>query len=103
MMQSIRERMPELAVLKTLGFSDRMVMNLILGEAIVFCVFSAAVGLAIAAFVLPMAREMIGIASMPGIVVAAGIGFAVLLALIGGSVPAWRGLKLQVADALAGR
>jgi ABC-type lipoprotein release transport system permease subunit len=29
--------------------------------------------------------------------------FALMLALIGSSVPAWRGLRLQVADALAGR
>jgi putative ABC transport system permease protein len=103
MMQSIRERTPELGVLKTLGFSDRLVMTLILVEAITFCVFSAGIGLTLASFILPMAQAQIGIASMPGIVVAAGIGFAVLLALFGGSVPAWRGLRLQVADALADR
>ncbi len=103
MMQSVRERVPELAVLKTLGFSDRLVMVLILVEAIIFCVFSAAIGLGLASLILPQARTLIGIASMPGIVIAAGIGFAVALAIIGGSVPAWRGLKLQVAEALAGR
>jgi putative ABC transport system permease protein len=103
MMQSIRERTPELGVLKTLGFTDRLVMTLILVEAITFCVFSAGIGLALASFILPMARTQIGIASMPGIVIAAGIGLAILLALFGGSVPAWRGLKLQVADALADR
>jgi putative ABC transport system permease protein len=103
MMQSIRERMPELAVLKTVGFSDRLVMGLIVLEAVVFCVFAAGIGLAIAAFVLPMARQFIGIAGVPLVVVAAGLVFAVMLALIGSSVPAWRGLRLQVTDALAGR
>jgi putative ABC transport system permease protein len=103
MMQSIRERSPELAVLKTLGFSDRLVTGLIITEAITFCVFSAGIGLAIATFTLPLARQLIGIAGMPRIVIAAGFGFAVLLALIGSLVPAWRGLRLQVADALAGR
>jgi putative ABC transport system permease protein len=103
MMQSIRERMPELAVLKTVGFSDRLVMGLILAEAITFCLFAAGIGLGLASVLLPMARQFIGIAAMPGIVVATGLGFAVLLALIGSSVPAWRGLRLQVADALAGR
>jgi putative ABC transport system permease protein len=103
MMQSIRERTPEIGVLKTLGFSDRLVMTLILVEAITFCVFSAGIGLALASFLLPMARAQIGIASMPGIVIAAGLAFAVLLGLLGGSVPARRGLKLQVADALADR
>lgn len=103
MMQSVRERVPELAVLKTLGFSDRLVMTLILIEGILFCVFSALVGLGLAAVILPMARSVIGLTSMPLVVFAAGVGFAVALAVIGGSVPAWRGLRLQVAEALAGR
>ena len=103
MMQSIRERVPELAVLKTLGFSDKLVMALILVEAVIFCVFSAGVGLGLAALILPAARAQIGITSMPTIVIISGLGFAVALALIGGSVPAWRGLRLQVAEALAGR
>lgn len=103
MMQSIRERVPELAVMKTLGFPDKLVMVLILVEAIVFCVFSAGIGLGLAAVILPAARDMIGIASMPTIVILTGLAFAVALALIGGSVPAWRGLRLQVAEALAGR
>jgi putative ABC transport system permease protein len=103
MMQSIRERVPELAVLKTVGFSDRLVMSLILVEAVVFCVFSAGIGLALASLILPQARALIGITSMPAVVIGAGVGFAVALALIGGSVPAWQGLRLQVAQALAER
>ncbi|MEJ0039297.1 MAG: FtsX-like permease family protein [Gammaproteobacteria bacterium] len=103
LMQSVRERVPELAVLKTLGFSDELVMMLILAEAILFCVFAAMVGLGLAALILPAAKTFIGLTSMPGIVFVAGLGFAVALAVIGGSVPAWRGLKLQVAEALAGR
>jgi putative ABC transport system permease protein len=103
MMQSIRERTAELAVLKTVGFADGLVMTLILTEAVVFCLFSAAVGLGFASLLLPRARALIGIASMPAIVMLAGAGFAVLLALIGSAVPAWRGLRLQVATALADR
>lgn len=103
MMQSVRERVPELAVLKTLGFSDRQVMGLILTEAVLFCVFSAMVGLGLAAVILPAAKSFIGLTSMPAIVFVAGVGFAIALAVIGGSVPAWRGLRLQVAEALAGR
>jgi ABC-type lipoprotein release transport system permease subunit len=50
-----------------------------------------------------LAKQFIGIAGMPPVVAAAGMLFAVVLALIGSSVPAWRGLRLQVTDALAGR
>ena len=103
MMQSIRERRPELAVLKTLGFSDGMVMVLILAEAIAFCLAAASIGLVIATLLQPFARQRFTIASMPTIVLVAGAVFAVLLGLLGAAVPAWRGLKLQVVDALAGR
>jgi len=103
MMQSIRERTSELAVLKTVGFGDKLVMALIVAEAIVFCLFSAAVGLGGAALLLPKARALIGSVTMPTEVLVAGAGFAVLLALVGSAVPAWRGLRLQVAEALADR
>jgi putative ABC transport system permease protein len=103
MTQSIRERTPELAVLKALGYSDRLVMVLILCETAALCVAGAAVGLTLAARILPLARSFIGIGSVPLIVVAMGFAFALLLGLAGGSIPAWRGLRLKVVDALAGR
>jgi putative ABC transport system permease protein len=101
MMQTIRERTPELAVLKTVGFDDRRVMMLILAEALVSCALGAAIGLTLAALLLPRARGFIGnIAHLPGVVVIAGAVCAILLALVSGAIPAWRGLKLQVAVAL---
>jgi putative ABC transport system permease protein len=103
MMQSVRERVPELAVLKTVGFSDRLVMVLIVIEAVLFCVFSAAVGLGLASIILPQARSLIGITAMPIDVLVTGLIFALMLAIGGSAVPAWRGLKLQVAEALADR
>src|SRR6185503_1185884 len=44
MMQSVRERIPELAVLKTLGYQNQVVMWLVLAEALVLCGIAAAVG-----------------------------------------------------------
>jgi putative ABC transport system permease protein len=103
LMQSVRERVPELAVLKTFGFSDPLVMLLILTEALLFCIFSAAIGLGLAAIVLRLARDNIGISSIPASVFIAGLLFATALAILGGTPPAWRGLRLQVATALADR
>jgi len=103
MMQSIRERTPELAVLKTFGFSDTRVMVLILCETLVLCVVGAALGLWLATFVLGFARSTLQVGSMSLIVVVIGIACAVVLALAGGAIPAWRGLRLRVVDALAGR
>lgn len=103
MMQSIRERTPEFAVLKTVGYPDRGVMALILTETLVLCLVGAAIGLWVGMRLLPVAREEIGTVSVPPIVFAIGFAVAVILALAGGATAAWRGLRLRVADALANR
>ena len=103
MMQSIRERTPELAVLKALGFTDARVMALILLETVVLCVAGAAIGLWLGIRLLPMAADEFVEIAVPPSVFAQGLACAVLVALIGGAAAAWRGLRLRVADALANR
>jgi putative ABC transport system permease protein len=103
MMQSIRERTPELAVLKTVGFSDGLVMKLILAETLVLCLAGAALGLGIASRILPLARSLIGLTAIPMAVIVTGFIFALCLAVAAGFIPAWRGLRLRVVDALANR
>jgi putative ABC transport system permease protein len=105
MMQSVRERTPELAVLKTLGFSDSKVLTLVLIEALMLCVFAAAIGLALATFVFESGalRRIFGNFGMPLIVMAMGGGTALVLALVSGLPPAWRARQLNIVDALAGR
>ena len=44
MMQSVRERVPELAVLKTLGFTGTRVSMFVLIESLLLCLFAAVVG-----------------------------------------------------------
>jgi putative ABC transport system permease protein len=103
MMQSVRERTPELAVLKTLGFTDRGLMGLILAESLTFCLVSAAIGLGLAAMLFPVARQLIGFNVQAGPLMLVGFALAVALALISGLPPAIRAMRLQVVDALAGR
>lgn len=105
MMQSVSERTPELAVLKTLGFSDGKVLTLVLVEALALCVFAAAIGLLLAtlAFNSGALRMIFGDFKMPLIVMAMGGGTALLLALVSGLPPAWRARQLNIVDALAGR
>jgi putative ABC transport system permease protein len=103
MMQSVRERVPELAVLKTLGFTDFAVLMLILAEALVLCLVAALIGLAIAAGIFPALESVIGEARLPADVFTLGIAVAVLLALCTGLPPAWRTTRLNIIDALAGR
>jgi putative ABC transport system permease protein len=105
MMQSVRERTPEIAVLKTLGFSDTKLLTLILIEALLLCAFAAMLGLALAssAFKAGALRQLFGAFSMPWIVIGMGAGAALMLAFISGIPPAWRAKRLNIVDALAGR
>ena len=103
MMQSVRERIPELAVLKTLGFTDTRVLMLVLAESLLLCLSAAAIGLGIAQALFPLLRSVVGVATLPVSVIALGAALAVLLALITGGLPAWRAKRLVIVDALAGR
>jgi putative ABC transport system permease protein len=103
MMQSIRERTAELAVLKTLGFTDRAVFLLILAEAAVVCVAAAALGLALALLAFPFAARFVLGISMPAVVIEIGLASAVFVALVSAGVPAILAARLRVAEALASR
>jgi putative ABC transport system permease protein len=100
MMQSVRERIPELAVLKTLGFTDGKVLALVIGESLLLCVLAALVGLGLKYPLLPIVQ--VGLQGMdlshgPPF---PGLGVAVLLALLVGAPPALRAMRLNVVDAL---
>ena len=53
MSQSVSDRVPELGVLKTLGFWDTTVLLLVVVESSMLCLIAAALGLAIAAVSFP--------------------------------------------------
>jgi putative ABC transport system permease protein len=103
MMQTVRERTPELAVLKTLGFGNRTVFLLVAAESWLVCIPASLVGLALAWIAFPLAAKYMPGLSMPMVVVAFGILGAVLVALISVSVPGLRAVRLNIVDALAGR
>ena len=104
MMQTIRERTPELAVLKTLGFRNRSIFLMVVGESLLVCMVAALIGLALASGRLPLHREVrTRDCAMPLSVVGFGMLGAVLVALITAALPASRAARLQVVDALAGR
>jgi putative ABC transport system permease protein len=101
MMQSVRERIPELAVLKTLGFSGSTVLNLVLAESLLLCLMAAAVGLALAWAALPVVRQGLRGALLTPSAMLPGFAYATALALIVGAWPALRALRLDVVNALA--
>ena len=106
MMQSVRERTPEFAVLKTLGFSDGRIVMLVLFESMLLCALAALAGLVVAKLVIPLVKDSIpgaDIVQMPWVAILTGLGLALLVAFVSAVVPALRAKRLSIVDALARR
>jgi putative ABC transport system permease protein len=105
MAQSVRERIPELAVLKTLGFPDHTVLLLVLGEALLLVGVAGFAGMGIAAALGPGLTTGFGFPPLPmGMSVWGRATLAIIvMAIIVGLLPALRARRLSIVDALAGR
>jgi putative ABC transport system permease protein len=107
MAQAVRERIPELATLKTLGFSDLSVLCLVFAEAVLLIVIGGSLGLALVSLLLPaISAASGGMLQMPAVNATIwGVGFVLMLiiGLLVGVLPALRAMRLNIVDALAGR
>ena len=105
MAQAVRERIPELAILKTLGFSDRAVLGLVVAEALLLILLGGLLGLALAAAAIGAVKSVLAGIGVQGIslsVVMTGVVVMVVLGLCVGLPPALRAMRLRVVDALGG-
>ncbi len=109
MSMAVRERRREIAVLKTVGFGSRLVMLLVLGEALLLGVGGGAVGLMMGAAMIGILPRLplIGdaVRQFPGLGLApeiAALGFviALLIALLAGLQPALSAYRARVTEAL---
>jgi putative ABC transport system permease protein len=107
MAQAVRERIPELAVLKTIGFSNQSVLGLVLAESVLLLLLGGAIGVALSAVVVDIARANLGdslpLAPLNTSIWLSGLALMVLIGLIVGALPAVRGMRLRIVDALSGR
>jgi putative ABC transport system permease protein len=117
MKQSVHERIPEFAVLKTIGYSGKIILGLVLAESMIQSVVGAILGLGLAkiAFImtadilkrtvpvanLPVASVITDQVSLAVVVMATGVTVAVAVA--SGLLPALRAQRITIVDALAGR
>jgi putative ABC transport system permease protein len=104
MMMSARERTREVAVLKTIGFTDRTLFGLVMLEAAVITLIGAALGLG-GAKLLYKATNFNAGGFLPGFDVTTstlvlGLSVALLLMLASGLVPAVQAARLPVVQAL---
>ncbi len=103
MAQSIRERTSELAVLKTLGFTDRRVLALVLIESLVLAVAGGAVGLGVGWLLIGLGDPTGGFLAVfliPTRDLVVGGVLVVLLGFAAGAVPALLATRLRIVDAL---
>ncbi len=103
MMQSVRERVPELGILKAVGFSDTKVLLLVISESLLLSLTAMLLGLWLANSVFQSMAALFGHASLPTSVVLGAVVIAFVLAMVSGGPPALRAARLNVVDTLAGR
>lgn len=107
MAQAVRERIPELATLKTLGFTDRSVLLLVMAEAVLLVMLGAAIGMGLAVLVIPgvsaASGGMLSVHTVAGSTWLFGLLLALAIGVAVGLPPAWRAQRLKIVDALARR
>lgn len=107
MAQAVRERIPELATLKTLGFSDATVLVLVMVESVLLVVIGGLVGLGLASAIMPgvsaASGGVIALPTVPAQTWLIGLGLMIGIGIVVGVLPALRAQRLKIVDALAGR
>jgi len=103
MAYAVRERTNELAVLKALGFTDRGVLGLVLGECALLTAIGGGLGLLFGWLLVGMGDPTNGslpVFFVPNRVLTAGIVLIAVMAFLAGILPALQAQRLQIADAL---
>lgn len=106
MAQAVRERIPELAILKTIGFSGRSILLLVLVESVLLMALGGGIGMLLAAAAVSALNVSFG-GQLPLLPVGAqiwlhGLILMILTGLIVGAWPARRGMQLRIVNALVG-
>jgi putative ABC transport system permease protein len=103
MAQSVRERTEELGVLKAMGFTNELVLGLVLAESCLIACVGGMAGLglawAIAAHGSPV-PSMLPVFYLPVRYVVIGVALTVGLGVVSGMMPAIQAMRLQIAVAL---
>ena len=105
---SVRERIREVGILKTLGFSPGAILGIILGEAAFISLIGGVIGSLLASAMCsmishsPAANFMAGLSTL-GITPLVGVislGVALLIGLVSSFLPAWGASRTTILDAL---
>jgi putative ABC transport system permease protein len=109
--RSVRERVPEFAALSAVGYRNSQLLLLVFTEAAIPCVLGAVLGTALGGllerwvpkFLAPGPAHLLSIPAPQLSVLGWGVGFALVLALLGSFLPMLRMQYQSVNEAMAGR
>jgi putative ABC transport system permease protein len=103
---SVRERVREVGVLKTLGYTPGDILGIVLGEAVTICVIGALLGLMFASGMTVMVRNMPTFnAQLETLTIAPSVALlclavAAMIGLVSAFVPAYNASRISIVDAL---
>lgn len=101
---AVRERTPELAVLKAIGFSDRSVLIFVLGESLAISLVGGLAGLFLAVLAVPVLSKALS-GMLPRLflsptLLAFGLGTALTVGIVSGALPGIAAMRMRVVNAL---
>ncbi len=104
MAMSVRERLGEYAVFKTLGFSSLWIGALIFGESLIIAVLGGLLGVALTYPAATAFRKAVGtifpIFNVETRTIFLDMGAALLVGIVASIVPVWRAVSVRVAEGL---
>jgi putative ABC transport system permease protein len=106
MAMSVRERVREVGILKTLGFTREAILGMILAEALLLALVGGAIGLGLASLLCGFVRKapafisQLKTLSIPPPVALACLGVAAAIGVVSSFVPAWGAARTSIVEAL---
>ncbi|MEZ5404194.1 MAG: FtsX-like permease family protein [Bryobacteraceae bacterium] len=106
MAMSVRERVKEVGILKTLGFTQGTILSMLIGESVIISLIGGALGLFLASGMLSMARQMPSTFAdmsrmyMRPSILAVGLAVALVIGFVSSIIPAFGASRKSILDAL---
>lgn len=104
MAMSVRERIAEVGILKTLGFTNNAILGIVIGESAVIALIGGVLGLLLAGGLISLvsksAQNIVQHLTLTPAVVLISLALAVFIGLISSFIPAWNAARTSILDSL---
>ena len=106
MAMSVRERIREVGILKTLGFTPGRILRMILGESVVISLIGGGIGLGLASLICAALRQLPSTfvnmpdVKIPPLFVMGCLAMAAAIGVVSSAGPAWSASRKPIVEAL---